>query len=190
MAEGLARYVAARRVARNLTQTEMARLIGVSRSYISQIEQGNTDCPNPKIMAAIAKILRVSDEELYREAGFIQTRSKGPQSLKSQVQRLTSLLPVEIPIYNMKGEIVAQSFLPPGDLHLDCVGYLVDKSTVEAADVALRPGDILYTHPGPEQGGIMVYKDNDTMHITTAPIEGGDLLGYLVMVTRKFGGGG
>jgi transcriptional regulator with XRE-family HTH domain len=52
---------------------QLARLAGVSNPYLSQIERGLRR-PSAEILAQIAKGLRISAEQLYVRAGFLELR--------------------------------------------------------------------------------------------------------------------
>ncbi|WP_375482134.1 helix-turn-helix domain-containing protein [uncultured Jatrophihabitans sp.] len=52
---------------------QLARLAGVSNPYLSQIERGMRK-PSAEILQQIAKGLRISAEQLYVHAGFLEFR--------------------------------------------------------------------------------------------------------------------
>lgn len=52
-----------------LTLRQFAALAGISNPYLSQIERG-LRMPSPEVVQAIARLLEVSAEELYVEAGL------------------------------------------------------------------------------------------------------------------------
>ena len=52
---------------------QLARLAGVSNPYLSQIERGMRR-PSAEILQQIAKALRISAEQLYVHAGFLDVR--------------------------------------------------------------------------------------------------------------------
>ncbi|SHG31925.1 Helix-turn-helix [Jatrophihabitans endophyticus] len=57
---------------------QLARLAGVSNPYLSQIERGLRK-PSADILAQIAKALRISAEQLYVRAGFLEFREGNPE---------------------------------------------------------------------------------------------------------------
>jgi transcriptional regulator with XRE-family HTH domain len=62
----------ARRRAPGLRREELASLAGVSVDYLARLEQGRASNPSPQVLAALARALRLSDEErrhLYLVAG-------------------------------------------------------------------------------------------------------------------------
>ena len=57
---------------------QLARLAGVSNPYLSQIERGMRR-PSAEILQQIAKALRISAEQLYVHAGFLEVREGNPE---------------------------------------------------------------------------------------------------------------
>lgn len=53
------------RIARGMSQRQLAQLVGVDPSYISLIERGQRT-PSPQLLAAIAEALGLRPEELLR----------------------------------------------------------------------------------------------------------------------------
>jgi transcriptional regulator with XRE-family HTH domain len=61
-----------RRRAPGLRREEVAQLTGVSVDYFARLEQGRATSPSPQVLDALARTLRLTDEErahLYRVAG-------------------------------------------------------------------------------------------------------------------------
>jgi transcriptional regulator with XRE-family HTH domain len=58
---------------------QLARLAGVSNPYLSQIERGLRK-PSADILQQIAKGLRISAEQLYVHAGFLEARDGDPSA--------------------------------------------------------------------------------------------------------------
>jgi transcriptional regulator with XRE-family HTH domain len=64
----------ARRRAPGLRREELAGLAGLSVDYLARLEQGRATNPSPQVLAALARALRLSDEErrhLYLVAGQV-----------------------------------------------------------------------------------------------------------------------
>lgn len=64
---------AERRRVPGLRRRELAQLAGVSVDYLTQIEQGRAGNPSPSVLAALARVLRLSDAErtyFYALAGY------------------------------------------------------------------------------------------------------------------------
>jgi transcriptional regulator with XRE-family HTH domain len=66
-----------------VSMRQLARLAGVSNPYLSQIERGLRK-PSAEILQQIAKGLRISAEQLYVRAGFLEFR-EGNQELVAAI---------------------------------------------------------------------------------------------------------
>ena len=62
--ETIGERIARLRAAKDITQSELARLVGVTSSAINQIESGMTKAPRAEVMFAIADALDVDAREL------------------------------------------------------------------------------------------------------------------------------
>jgi transcriptional regulator with XRE-family HTH domain len=65
----LGSYIKARRTARGLTQEELGDMAGMSKAYISQVENGRVTLPSADIRRRIAKALGVTHLEMLIAAG-------------------------------------------------------------------------------------------------------------------------
>jgi transcriptional regulator with XRE-family HTH domain len=84
------------RRAPGLRREELAGLAGVSVEYLVRLEQGRARNPSPQLLAALARALRLSDDErdhLYRVAG-VAPPAKGlvPRHIGPGVQRMLDRL--------------------------------------------------------------------------------------------------
>lgn len=52
------------RTTKNITQTELAKTLGVDKSFVSNIENGKTN-PTLSTITSLAKVLKVSTNELF-----------------------------------------------------------------------------------------------------------------------------
>jgi transcriptional regulator with XRE-family HTH domain len=97
-----------------LRREEVALLAGVSVDYLARLEQNRAQSPSPSVLAALARALRVSDEEcahLYRLAGHAEP---APGTINRHVtpslQRLLDRLSdVPAMVVDAAGEIVAMN---------------------------------------------------------------------------------
>lgn len=88
--------VGGRRRAPGLRREELAGLVGISADYLTRLEQGRATSPSVQVVEALARGLRLSDDErdvLFRLAGLA---APGPGIVPSRitpsVQRLLDLL--------------------------------------------------------------------------------------------------
>ena len=67
-----------RRRAPGLRREELADLAGVSVDYLARLEQGRAHNPSPSVLASLARVLRLSEDErahVFRMAGLMPPRS-------------------------------------------------------------------------------------------------------------------
>jgi transcriptional regulator with XRE-family HTH domain len=69
------KYLKGLRESYDISIRELAKLSGVSNSYISQLETGKRGTPKPDILQKLAPHLNVSYEELMQAAGYINTEN-------------------------------------------------------------------------------------------------------------------
>jgi transcriptional regulator with XRE-family HTH domain len=70
---GLGEYIRRQRETSRLSLRNLAKITGISGTYLSQVERGLRK-PSAEIMQGIAKGLRVSAETLYVQAGILEDR--------------------------------------------------------------------------------------------------------------------
>lgn len=106
----------ARRRAPGLRREELASLAGLSVDYLSRLEQGRANNPSPQVLAALARALRLTDEErrhLYLvasqaapAAGTIDRRiTPGVQRMLDRLEELPVL------VYDAGWDLVAMNRL-------------------------------------------------------------------------------
>ena len=84
---GLANYGDRRRVP-GLRREELAQLAGVSASYYSRLEQGQSANASPEVLDAIARVLRLDDTErrhLYDLAAGVRHRAAGRRPARERI---------------------------------------------------------------------------------------------------------
>jgi transcriptional regulator with XRE-family HTH domain len=74
---GIGAFIREQREQAQVSVRQLARLAGVSNPYLSQIERGLRR-PSADVLAQIAKALRLSAEQLYLRAGFLEARAGDP----------------------------------------------------------------------------------------------------------------
>ncbi|PRY02419.1 helix-turn-helix transcriptional regulator [Allonocardiopsis opalescens] len=85
-----------RRRAAGLRREELARLTGISVDYVTRLEQGRATSPSAQVVTALARALRLSEDEsahLFRTAGLAPPRPElVPAQITPSVQRLLDRL--------------------------------------------------------------------------------------------------
>lgn len=114
----------ARRRTAGLRREEVAMLAGMSVDYVVRLEQARSSQPSPQVLGALARALRLSDDErdhLFHLAGHQPPPADGPSRLaRAGLLRMLDLLG-DTPAYVLSdlGELLAQnqaSVLLVGDL--------------------------------------------------------------------------
>jgi len=79
-------FVRAQRRLAQVSQRNLARMSGVSDSYLSQIERGNYR-PSPQVVKALATAFGLEPKQLYTMLGFMdEEESTGPPSVEQAIQ--------------------------------------------------------------------------------------------------------
>src|SRR3954468_2745558 len=99
-----------------LRREEVAALAGVSVDYLTRLEQGRAASPSPSVLEALARALRLSDDErahLFRLSGHAEPRAGVmDRHLTPSLQRLLDRL-TDLPtmVVDIAGGIVATNAL-------------------------------------------------------------------------------
>ena len=84
-------FVRAQRRLAQVSQRNLARMSGVSDSYLSQIERGNYR-PSPQVVKALATAFGLEPKQLYTMLGFMdEEASTAPPSVEQAIQLDTQL---------------------------------------------------------------------------------------------------
>ena len=80
-------FVKAQRRLAQVSQRNLARMSGVSDSYLSQIERGNYR-PSPQVVKALAQAFGLKPEQLYTMLGFMDEETDASQHTVEQAIQL------------------------------------------------------------------------------------------------------
>jgi transcriptional regulator with XRE-family HTH domain len=69
-------YIKTVRRRRGLSQWELSRLSGLTRSHLSRLELDNIESPSAETFISLAKALKVHPNDLYQAAGYIEENSR------------------------------------------------------------------------------------------------------------------
>ena len=78
-------FVRAQRRLAQVSQRNLARMAGVSDSYLSQLERGNYR-PSPQVVKSIAEAFRLEPKQLYTMLGFIEDEADAKPSVEQAIQ--------------------------------------------------------------------------------------------------------
>src|SRR3954471_16616488 len=87
-------FVRAQRRLAQVSQRNLARMSGVSDSYLSQIERGNYR-PSPQVVKALAVAFGLKPEQLYAMLGFIEPDTADSTSVEHAIQLDPRLEPAQ-----------------------------------------------------------------------------------------------
>jgi transcriptional regulator with XRE-family HTH domain len=86
-------FVRAQRRLAQVSQRHLAKLSGVSDSYLSQLERGNYR-PSPQVVKALAQAFGLEPKQLYTMLGFIDEDETGaPHTVEQAIQLDQGLQP-------------------------------------------------------------------------------------------------
>jgi transcriptional regulator with XRE-family HTH domain len=80
-------FVKAQRRLAQVSQRNLARMSGVSDSYLSQIERGNYR-PSPQVVKALAQAFGLKPEQLYTMLGFMDDEKEDSRPTVEQAIQL------------------------------------------------------------------------------------------------------
>ena len=66
------------RLKRGFSVRKLAHMAGIGEAYLSQIETGQRGTPSARILKKLAGPLGVTEEEIIREAGYLEPSEKSP----------------------------------------------------------------------------------------------------------------
>lgn len=79
-------FVRAQRRLAQVSQRNLAKMAGVSDSYLSQLERGNYR-PSPQIVKSLAQAFGLEPRQLYMMLGFMdEDGADGPPSVEQAIQ--------------------------------------------------------------------------------------------------------
>jgi transcriptional regulator with XRE-family HTH domain len=88
-------FVKAQRRLAQVSQRNLARMSGVSDSYLSQIERGNYR-PSPQVVKALAQAFGLKPEQLYTMLGFMdEDRDDSRPTVEQAIQLDPKLEPAQ-----------------------------------------------------------------------------------------------
>jgi transcriptional regulator with XRE-family HTH domain len=97
----LGKYIKAVRQRRGISQWELSKLSGLTRSHISRLELDDYENPTAETFLLLARALKVHPNELYQAAGYIEEHfrfRKGPPKTLDEILAGLEIKPVTIPV--------------------------------------------------------------------------------------------
>jgi len=146
----LGEYIKSIRHRRGLSQWELARLSGLTRSHLSRLELDDIGDPSAETFLSLARALKIHPNDLYQAAGYIEENTrfrrslaKTPEEAFEELEKLTlQPVPVLEKIHSKASDVVqySQWQLSQGE-HNKIVGLLAKGFSLEPE---VKEGDIIF----------------------------------------------
>lgn len=165
----LGEYIKTIRHRRGLSQWELSRLSGLTRSHLSRLELDDIEDPSAETFLSLAKGLKVHPNELYQAAGYIEEKTrfrrssvKTPEEAFEDLEKvILQPVPVLQEIQSKASEVVHYSpwGLSQGEQN-KVIGILARGFSLEPE---VKEGDIIFVNQEqkPVPGNVMLcYRDD------------------------------
>jgi transcriptional regulator with XRE-family HTH domain len=199
----LGEYIKTIRRRRGLSQWELSRLSGLTRSHLSRLELDSFESPSAETFLCLAKALKIHPNDLYQAAGYIEENARfRRESLRNSDEAFTeleklALFPVPV-MENSNSEMRMSAGSDPFGLSSNAEPHIVG---LYARGFSLEPdvmeGDIILVDRGkmPVQDNIILgFLEHRVQllryHINLARCEVAQesthIFGVVVGINRKF----
>jgi len=164
----LGEYIKTIRHRRGLSQWELSRLSGLTRSHLSRLELDDIEDPSAETFLSLARALKVHPNDLYQAAGYIEGNARFRRSLdetpEEAFEELEKIILQPVPVLekiNSKVSDVVQYSqwqLSQGE-HNKVIGVLAKGFNLEPE---VKEGDIIFINQEqlPAPGNVVLcYQD-------------------------------
>jgi transcriptional regulator with XRE-family HTH domain len=185
----LSEYIKEQREKRGLSQSELARIAGLSATFINRLEQGNFKSCTIDSLTKLSRALKVPFNDLRLMASGNSKTTIPDKSTDEIMRELNQALPACIPIYNNLGDKqpAAYTYVPKALLS----GGIRMQGIISDRDIngLIRKGDTLLVSRQlkPQPGDICVYeKDGKPVIEIYNKKVNTDTCGVVVQAIHKF----
>jgi transcriptional regulator with XRE-family HTH domain len=171
----LGKYIKAVRRRRGISQWELSKLSGLTRSHISRLELDDYDNPTAGTFILLAKALKVHPNELYQAAGYIEENTrfrKGPPKTLYEAVAGLEVQSVNIPVTADVGQLTSgvidvgqfATWGLPNNGSQNVKGLLVRGFSLEPD---IREGDVIFIDPDtqPSHGSIVLCFQGEAINL-------------------------
>jgi len=169
----LGEYIKTLRHRRGLSQWELSRLSGLTRSHLSRLELDDFENPSAETFLALARALKVHPNDLYEAAGYIEEHSRFRRSLSETPEEAfdeleqISLEPVSVLNNSIFEESAAGQSSRSGHEGVEnkkIVGILARGFSLEPE---IREGDIIFINreQAPSPGNVVLAYQSDKVQL-------------------------
>jgi transcriptional regulator with XRE-family HTH domain len=200
----LGEYIKTVRRRRGLSQWELSRLSGLTRSHLSRLELDNFENPSAETFLSLARALKVHPNDLYQAAGYIEENARFRRSLaRTPEEAFAELEPIPFkPVPVLDKISIRQSggarygrWEPSGEENSRVVGFLARGFSLEPE---VKEGDIIFVDRGqqPVQGNVVLcYREEKVQLARYGNQPGGNghgdngfhIYGVVLGINRKLG---
>jgi transcriptional regulator with XRE-family HTH domain len=200
----LGEYIKTIRHRRGLSQWELSRLSGLTRSHLSRLELDDFENPSAETFLSLAKALKVHPNDLYQAAGYIEENArfrrslaKTPEEAFTELEIITlQLVPILDRINARVTDVVQYSqWGLSGGENSKVIGLLAKGFNLEPE---VKEGDVIFInqdqHPAPgnivlcyqeEKVQLVRYSGNTGSNGSTN--DGFHVYGVVLGINRKLG---
>jgi transcriptional regulator with XRE-family HTH domain len=200
----LGEYIKTIRHRRGLSQWELSRLSGLTRSHLSRLELNDIEDPSAETFLSLARALKVHPNDLYQAAGYIEENARFRRSLEKTPEEAFAELeqipvqpvPVLEKIHSKASDVVqySQWELSQGEQN-KVVGLLARGFSLEPE---VKEGDVIFINQKqkPASGNVVLcYQDEKVQLARYGSQFGGNghsndgfhVYGVVIGINRKIG---
>jgi transcriptional regulator with XRE-family HTH domain len=197
----LGEYIKTVRRRRGLSQWELSRLSGLTRSHLSRLELNDFENPSAETFLSLAKALKVHPNDLYLAAGYIEENSRFRRDTGKNADEafgeLEKLALIPVPVLPGPPVELAESIRGPFGVNSEDESHIVG---LYACGFSLEPevleGDVIFIdrEKQPVQDNILLgYLDHKVqlLRYQVKSLKGPgfcnyDIFGVVVGINRRF----
>jgi transcriptional regulator with XRE-family HTH domain len=198
----LGKYIKAIRRRRGLSQWELSRLSGLTRSHLSRLELDDFENPSAGTFLSLARALKIHPNDLYQAAGYIEGNARfrrslvrTPQEALAEIEQVPfKPVPLLDTINNRTSGLVKYRRQEPADESATSViGLLARGFSLEPE---IKEGDVIFVdraqQPGP--GNVVLCCQDEKVRLMRYGSQSGDnghsphdfhIYGVVVGINRK-----
>ena len=199
----LGEYIKTIRHRRGLSQWELARLSGLTRSHVSRLELDDFENPSAETFLSLARALKVHPNDLYHAAGYIEENTRFRRSItktpEEAFEELEKIILRPVPVLdeiNSKVSDVAQYSHwgnSPGENN-NVIGLLARGFSLEPE---VKEGDIIFLdrEKPPSPGNVVLCYQKEKVQLVRFNRPGSNghsndgfhIYGVVIGINRKLG---
>lgn len=196
----LGEYIKTIRHRRGLSQWELSRLSGLTRSHLSRLELDDFENPSAETFLSLAKALKVHPNDLYQAAGYIEENARFRRSLartpEEAFAELEQIPFKPVPVLEkintrVSGRVQYSRSEQPCEENNRVVGIMARGFSLEPE---VKEGDIIFVDQGqqPLPGNVVLCYREERVQLTrynSPPGENGSsgshVYGVVIGINRK-----